>query len=372
MIASARARNLLIPVAIAVVVGFGLGMVAGVLRAPPVPQLLSMVRPEHIGAVDAGGAAYAGDRELLRFAFTDPLIDGQLIHPPIVDLAGVGRAVESMLLPVKGFSDAYRRLQVIEAGLLPDRAEDRVLAVRYRLAGRGYAAHAYVRPPHVGEGRRAALVIPGSGHNQSSGIYREDEDNYHHGLIAALEPEHDVFILIKPNEDVLAFHDGTGKLNPNFYLARLINAGGSYSAHYVANALAVIRHLETAYPEVVLSGLSQGGLATLLAALQAEPYAAIIASGYSTLEVTWAGFDQLLIPGMEKLVEPGRVRDRLEELRTRFLFTFGKSEVGTYRIEAESGITCGYLAPLDAVQCEAHEGGHIFPADRVREFLNTQ
>jgi hypothetical protein len=82
-------------------------------------------------------------------------------------------------------------------------------------------------------------------------------------------------------------------------------------------------------------------------------------------------FDQLVIPGMKSLVDPHRVRDRLKGLPTRFLFTYGQSEVGTYRIEAEQGLTCQFLARVEAVQCESNEGGHIFPSDRIREFLDT-
>ena len=317
---------------------------------------------------------YRGEQELLQFAFTDPLIQDTQIYAPITSLDDIYEANRSLMLPVKQFFGAYDHLEVIDAALLVlDQGATHVLKVTYELAGIQYYAYAYaVGAPKSGSG--AALVIPGSGFNQSSAIYKNDPSNYHFGVIEALGDSLEKFILIKPNEDCLAFHDGRSKLNQDFFINWLLNMEASYSAHYITNSLAITKYLQKQYDKVVVAGLSQGGGAALLNALQSQPYAAIIASGFSVVDarVKWSGHNQIIIPGLQQRLNIDNIRARMRLLPTRFLFTYGKDENGTYKMEAHERLTCTYLSALQNVECGIHEYGHIFPVDIIQEFLSRK
>src|SRR5690606_27498611 len=154
---------------------------------------------------------------------------------------------------------------------------------------------------------RAIFIIPGSFHNQSHGIYREDVDNYHHGILdLADEFDCDVYIFVKQNHDFLAVHDEKQKLTFTAIVAGAINAGRSYSARYLADAVAMAMHLKDSYDEVIFVGLSQGGFATLIVSSIVEPELSIIASGYSSLlfDVHYANMHQIIIPGLDDYFRP--------------------------------------------------------------------
>lgn len=271
------------------------------------------------------------------------------------------------------FFDAYDHLDVIDAVFLDlNQGATQVLKITYELAGNQYEAYAYaVDASKSGDG--AALVIPGSGLNQSSAIYKNDPSNYHFGILEALGPSLEKFIFIKPNEDCLAFHDDESKLNYDFIVNWLLDQGASYSAHYIVSSLAITKHLQSQYDRVVVAGLSQVGAAALLNSLQSQPYVAIIASGFSVLNarVMWADHNQIIIPGLQQRLSVDDIRSRIRALPTSFLFTYGKEETGTYKIEAEEHLTCEYLSTLQNVECRIHEYGHIFPVDIIREFLSA-
>ena len=110
----------------------------------------------------------------------------------------------------------------------------------------------------------AALIIPGSGINQSSRIYGNDPSNYHFGIMEALGSSFNKYVLIKPNEDCLAFHNGRQKLNNGFIINWLLDHEAFYSAHYITSSLAITKFLQDKYDKVVVAGLSQGGAAALL------------------------------------------------------------------------------------------------------------
>jgi hypothetical protein len=128
------------------------------------------------------------------------------------------------------------------------------------------------------------------------------------------------------------------------------------------------------YDKVVVAGLSQGGAATLLNALQSHPQVAIIASGFSVVNawVKGAGYNQILIPGLQQRWTNEAMRARMQEIPTRFLFTYGQEETSTYKMEAYERLTCRYFAALPNVECGIHANGHIFPVEIMRQFLSRE
>ena len=314
-----------------------------------------------------------GRDQLLYYAFTDPIITGELLHEPITSLDGILEANESIFIEAQAFYDAYDKLQLLDTELLLiDEGETEVLRVNYMLSGMLYDAYAYyVRQNASHSSDRAALIIPGSGTNQASSILYRDPSNYHYGIMDTLGGVSDVFVLIKPNEDILAFHDGQGKLNADFVVNWQLNRGSSYSVRYIVDSLAITKHLKQEYSSAIVAGLSQGGIAALLNALQSQPQKAVISSGYAVLlvDIEWAGHVQIIIPGVvEKVLRPDLVLSAIQDSSTSFFFSYGREEVGIYKVEADERLTCRYLDAAN-VTCVTHDGGHVFPSTEIMEFL---
>ena len=337
---------------------------------------LGEVRSALLSGQPARAAEYLGDQELLQYAFTDPVHDGVLYYPPITSLTGIHDANERIFMERDGFKTAYNTLIILDAEQIPrGPASQPVVRVSFSYQGRVHEAFAYGTLPSGSSGEgTASLIIPGSGLNQSLSIAQDDPKNYHHGIMTALKSwGGDIYIFIKPNEDFLAWHDGNGhKLSGNFIWNYHLNRGGSYSVSYLVQTMAMTKYLKANYEKTVVAGLSQGGAATLINALQTHPTLAIVASGYSVINdlVEWSGHNQIIgVPGYGALNSPDNVRSALKNTPTEFLFTFGRAESGTYRIEAEEGRTAKELASLANIEFAVHDKGHVFPTAKISAFL---
>ena len=186
----------------------------------------------------------------------------------------------TLLMPVDHFFTAYDNLQLESAeSLVLDSGATQLLHVAYTLGGATYHGYAYA-PAAPQTDRPASLIIPGSGLNCSEPIFRKDPASYHDGIIDALGEGITNYVFIKPNEDCLAFHNGAGKVNVAFFVNWLLNNATSFSAAYIVSAMAITKYLQGRHENVVVAGLSQGGGAALLTALQSKPTAAVIASGF--------------------------------------------------------------------------------------------
>ena len=356
---------------------FTYGISVGVYHWPPFSTFTSVISPliKPTPKPVSQNHASDGEQQLLELAFTDPLIAHEQINKPISSLDGIYEANRRMLLPIDNFFSAYEKLEILEAGTLTlDRGATSAVKIKYTLAGNEYNAHAYLIDNSAStNAETAVLIIPGSGHNQASRIYKNDPKNYHYGIVDALGGAFRGYILIKPNEDCLAIHNGHAKLNKNFFVNWHLDHEASYSAHYIANSLAISKYLQTRYDSIVVAGLSQGGAAALLNSLQSQPDAAIIASGFSIInkKVKWSGHNQIIIPGLQKVLSFDEIRSTIKAQRTRYLFTWGKQETGTYKVEADQRLSCQYLSGLKNVTCRIHDEGHVFPVDMIKEFLQT-
>jgi hypothetical protein len=352
----------------AIVIAFCYGAGVGKYQWPPF-SLLKGTKDAIFSVVAGSSGDYQKGKELLYYAFTDQLIPDEKLNMPITSLAGILEANQSLLLPVENFYDAYRNLEVDGSPIVLDGGATKVVRLSYKLGGREYNAHAY----SVGSdgARMAAVIIPGSGSNQSFAIYKRDQSNYHFGILEGLGESVDKFVFIKPNEDCAAFHNGRAKLSDKFIINWLLNHGGSYSAHYIAGTLAITKYLQDRYDKVIVVGMSEGGQAALLNSLQSQPDAAIIASGISIMDekAEWSDHSHIVIPGLFSRVGFDVIRSVIQQSKTRYLFTYGRKERGTYKVEAEEGLICKYLASPQNVECKSHEGDHVFPKDTSTEFL---
>lgn len=316
----------------------------------------------------------ADDQELLRYAFTDPRIEGEQLLPPISTIDELFVANQRMFLPVDAFFEAYENIDIVaDERLTINDGQTSLLKLTYRLAGREYDTYAYTRMADGGS-RNAALLIPGSAANLATKMFDDDLACNHDGIVDAVGDNADRYIFIKPNDDCLAIHNGEKKLDVNFFVNWHLENGGSYSAHYIASTLAFSKYLQEKYDRLLVAGLSQGGGAAMLNVLQSQPDVAVIASGFSIInqKALWSGHNQIIIPGVGQRWSYETIRDEIQHMPTRFLFTYGEKEVGTYRIEATEHLSKKFLAPCQNVKFHVHGGGHEYPTEACRNFIEAE
>ena len=186
----------------------------------------------------------------------------------------------------------------------------------------------------------------------------------------------DIFTLIKPNEDFRAWHDGKNrKLTGDFIWNWHLNRGGSYSVSYLVESLAFTKWMKECYGETLVAGLSQGGAAALINALQSSPNQAIVSSGLSviTAHAEWSGHNQLIgVPGYSELSEPEHIINKLSNTKSNWFFSWGNREIGIYKIEAKEQRTANVIGQLPNVTISIHEGGHVFPKQAIKQFLAAE
>jgi hypothetical protein len=356
-----------------VIIVFNLGVSVGILAeySGLLNQVKSLLRPIWLEtgtllSTPSTHIIYDRDNELLRFAFVDELmLDDKQIYPPSGSIEQVSRRINDLLIDASLFPDAYRDIKILDTLL-----EEHIFSLHYNLQ-RNYTTYSYF----VSKGQNtdcAILIIPGSGHNQSSKIFRKDVNNYHKDIVNITEKYCVTFIYVKPNEDFISIHNGEKKLSYEFVINYLVNYGGSYSARYLIDTLAITKYLKNQYERVVVIGLSQGGRATLLNSMQSEPTVAIVASGFTTITTTinWSGHQGIMIPNLFTYFNNNEVVDVIDSLNTHYLFTYGKQERASYKIEAEEEYACNLFKGLDNVTCLSHAGGHTFPQPLIESFLS--
>ncbi|HSJ69443.1 MAG TPA: hypothetical protein VK921_17310 [Anditalea sp.] len=311
-------------------------------------------------------------------AFTDELIESEKLLDPIESFDEINKLNHDILIELGKFENLYDKIAIVDSEIITlNNGQTTVVKLSFQYQNKTFYSYAYqVSNPHT-TAKNSALIIPGSGHNQSFKIYNRKESNYHHGILEFMEDLTDfqTYIFIKPNEGILAFHNGNKKLNYNFITNFHLNQGGSYSASYLLQSIAFQIYLKELYQKNLIVGLSQGGLATLLNALESDPDYAVIASGYSVInydKVEWSGHDQIIIPGISKELRQENLSNRLQESNTSWFFSYGKQEKGTYRIEADELWTQSIIGELSNVKVIIHEGGHQFPFEELKTFIEKE
>jgi len=358
-------RRIAIPLIAVVLVIVALGLDRNrprVLQSPVEPSVTAdatpspLVPPENL------------DDLLLKHAFTDPLANGgSLRQKPVGSLAELATELKQFArFPAEGFFDSF---SMIEPGaLVLDQAG--LARLTFRLAGTEGEALSYVLGPDRAEGC-AILFVPGSGLNMATPTAAGQPP--YGGIIDDLARRCRIHVLIKPNEDIRAIHDGTRKLSGDFIYQYAVRHGSSYGVTYLTEALALAARLKRDHKIFGIVGLSQGGEAALLLSLQAEPDFSVVAAGFSLIQyrVLWAGADQIGLPGMYQRYSPDRMAAKIARQRTRYLFTYGRQDNGDYQMEAWTGESCAFLtsAAPERASCVIHDGGHEFPRGPTLDFI---
>jgi len=302
--------------------------------------------------------------------FTNDLVapDRQRLKP-IRTLDEMKELVDSWIIDPTAISSYYDLIRLDGSSLAdPDLAELSYWLYRPQQTYAFFLAAAN-RPADC-----ALLIIPGSGVDEEWAMMHGNQENYQRNILAIARPHCDSYLLVKRGESLMAIHNGRSKASQRAYLNYLINRGGSYSAIYLADAIAWVKKLKSDYRRVGVAGLSQGGFAALLVSRFSQPSDAIIASGYSfILEKTEYGTpDQIVVPQLYRYYQPQAVKDWLAKGSTRVLFTYGLSERGGfYGLEAEHMTTCKELRSLSNVVCVAQPGAHVYWEPTISKFIQS-
>lgn len=248
---------------------------------------------------------------------------------------------------------------------LPD---SKIHSLTFEINGKIHTSYSYFQEGHS---KCGVLIIPGSGDDQALAII--NGEGYQSNILFLTE-YCDSYVLILPNHGYQSIHNGLNRLDARLTLyVGLINSGYSYTVTYLVEALAWVKHLQDNYEYVGTAGISQGGYAALLTALQSEPDFAIISSGFSIYnqEVTSAAINQVLIPDIYNQYSNEDIKNILSNQKTHYFFTWGKKDSPLYQLEAVTKKTCQFFSnEIQRIQCIIHEKGHVFPEKEISYFVD--
>jgi hypothetical protein len=312
---------------------------------------------------------------LMETAFVQTLPDNiPLLYPSVKNREELKNYIDEIkIVPSSEFFGIYAN---INSYTLSQKTND-IVELAYKIKKNEHKAYAYYVSKTISNNLRCAvLIIPGSGENQALAIH--DERGYHGTIRSTLSEYCDVFILIKPNHGYRSIHNGKKRLDAdNFLYATLLNQGYSYSANYITESLAWLKFIKENYKISGVAGLSQGGGASFIVSLEAEPAFAIISSGFSLYqrEITWAGFNQIIIPGLYNYYSQDFLQNVISEQKTEYFFSYSREKDGfVYEQEAESQKSCSFLEKINflRISCFIHNFGHVFPEEVIGIWLKER
>jgi hypothetical protein len=125
---------------------------------------------------------------------------------------------------------------------------------------------------------------------------------------------------------------------------------------------------------VILVGLSQGGMASMILSLMTEPTAAVIASGFTTLIYNdyYADINQIIIPDWTTKFSQQNTYDIIDRKSTYYLFSYGENDNYYYALDRQDSITYNVLRGTNKVSLSTTNYGHTFPLVPVmRDFMTS-
>lgn len=331
-----------------------------------------------VSACDRGGNKQEDkqkdwNEKIIADLFKKPVTDFDLVlNSEVTNLQQLQEASESIYMPADTIVDAVSKLQNIKV----EQEQQHIVRLSYEILRHNYSSYAYTDRVYKNTDT-AYLFIPGTGENESGKIFYSNQEDYHCCLRTELSRKNVAFyVYVKPNTDFLAIHHKGKILDGNIALyPQLISMGGSYSTRYLVDAIALVKYLKSVYRKVVIIGLSQGGAAALLVALQAEPDVAIVSSGYSILNagpVYIANIEQIVIPGFLSRYTPEYIRKTIQQQSTQYLFSYGQAENGIYGYEAAEKVTENFMKNVENASFYYHSKGHVYPEKGITDYLQSK
>lgn len=221
------------------------------------------------------------------------------------------------------------------------------------------------------------FIIPGSGDNQTSAIVRGL--GYHTlncNVVSTLSKHGDVYVYIKPNEDVRAIRikqlPAKKMLTDNYptdsYLNQyLISNYRHEGINYLIECVAAIKQLKQKYKKVFVLGCSQGGYASLYSALETEVDGVLISSGYSIkLDDNYLIYGNMAqkFAQLPFLLQKDSVKTKISQQKTSYYFSWPPNDSQIYSDENTHHYTQNYFAqgvPLNNTKFLYSYLDHSFP-----------
>ena len=160
--------------------------------------------------------------------FNKPIISSfsSLKYPPVKNKEDLNKRINKFKIDIDSIEFAYSSIKILSSNVNND-----IVEISFIYKNKKDTVYAYLKEFNGNYNNIGSLIIPGSGLNQSSQIfYKNDKDeNYQSNIDDILNEYGDTYILVKPNEDFLAIHNGKKKIDEVSYVNHLINSGSSYS-----------------------------------------------------------------------------------------------------------------------------------------------
>lgn len=329
-------------------------------------QLYFALFPYFIIAFSCGGQSR---NDWQKLAFDGPLIPSRLYFDSINSLKSLDSFLTNKFpFQDKDFFSCYRNIRLIKSSLINDTLFRLSIGIKKKEA----ESFSYFKKGRTNS-NVAFLMIPGSMDNQSFDIYRGNR-NYHNEYdnVFLLNSElGDSYLYIKPNEDILAIHDGKRKLSNLGLVPTLLNKGRSYTANYFIQIVGIIKWLQKKYSKVIVVGLSQGGFAGLITSLSSKPDGVVVASGYSVLfhELFYVGINQPISSDLMSFFSKSYIKERIVKNNTKYLFSWEDGQNAVYNYENRFLETFNFLKDSNKVEYYNLNKGHTFPqGDILRSF----
>lgn len=310
--------------------------------------------------------------DILNEAFSDTLIENNLVLKKIENIEALENFFVDLINFKNSFMCAINRNSIVDSSFCKN-----YFKVDFTHQSFKSTAYAFYRKSSI-KTRDAFVIIPGSGLNQSTAIYENDKYNYHNtngNILEILDDFGDSFVFIKPNEDILAIHNGIKKIDYNYIINYMINNGSSYSAFYITMLKALVIELKNRYDKITLIGLSQGGEVALLISMIVEDIdKVIVSSGYSIVSDKFnkASCNQLMIPNYKSRFDKYSILEKIQKSEGKYLFTYGKNDENIYQYEYNVKITENFYKGIGNVNFLYHKDGHEFPIGEIEIFLQKE
>jgi len=268
---------------------------------------------------------------LMDTAFLDKAISTNLINKKITSVDDLYQMNMSILMNRNGFSKAYKELKLF--GFEQIEVEDKslpIIKIKFKYQNKLFNTYLYgllKKSCNNPNNTLGALIIPPTGNNESSKIYKKNKyNNLSYGIFDALNiiDKNDIFVFIKPNRDSRSWHNGSfKKINANFIYHWQYHMGGSYSLSYIVESLAAVKFLKKCYKKTILAGISQGATAVLLTSFQSEPDIAIMSSGHYPIASKIYSANRHQIYGIKEygdIFDTNKLKTSLRKTKTKYLF----------------------------------------------------
>ena len=236
----------------------------------------------------------------------------------------------------------------------------------FKLLGKKGRSYAYLFNSFTNQTCKTAyLIVPGGGENQSTSIVQGmGYHNLNCSVVNSLINSGDVYTMIKPNEDARALYWLDKRLN-SYLVSHLDSINKNYGVNYLIELVALIKNLKKQYTKVVVLGASEGGYASLLASLVAQPDAVMVSAGYSVGFDTSVYSKDILRLRFDSLVDystSNSLKQKIDTQTTKYLFTWGNYDgITLMQMEHDSATTQNYF--YNSLNCSFYYNynNHSFP-----------